>query len=148
MALTFRIASTLIALLFSFSSIPTAGFAAQQTDIDIRDAEAVPSPMMLGVVSVFMRISNNGSSGDELVAVRTTIPKSGGMLHDVQDGKMVMLDKISIPAGRVTVLRPGGLHIMLFNMPRELTQGEAFTLYLTFAKSGEHQVKVKVMSKK
>ncbi len=132
-----------MALLLSFG----VSAANSQSDITIQDAEASPSPMMLGVVSVFMRISNTGNAADELTAVRTSIPKSSGMLHDVQDGKMVMLDKIPIPANSVTVLRPGSLHIMLFNMPRDLKQGDSITLYLTFAKSGVRQVQVKVMPK-
>jgi copper(I)-binding protein len=75
------------------------------------------------------------------------MPKVVAMLHVVQDGKMVMTDRIVVPAGGVTVLKPGGCHIMLFNMPKDLKAGDAFTLYITFARSGERQIPVKVVAK-
>jgi len=121
------------------------GTSSHMPNISIRNAEAVISPMFIGAASVFMDISNDGNEEDVLTTVKTSMPKVATMMHDIQDGRMVMTDRISIPPGGVT-LRPGGLHIMLFNMPKTLKEGDKFTLYLTFARSGLKQVEVRVVS--
>ncbi len=115
----------------------------REPDISISGAEAVISPVMIGSVSVFMDISNGGA-GDELISARTSVPKSVVILHEELEGQMVQTDRIPIPSRGSMVLRPFGPHIMLFNMPRTLKEGDSITLYLTFAKSGERQVQAKV----
>ena len=43
----------------------------------------------------------------------------------------------NVPAGGQAELKPGGLHIMLIGLKRELNQGDAVRLILVFEKSGE-----------
>jgi copper(I)-binding protein len=64
-------------------------------------------------------------------------------LHDVKDGRMVRVEKIVIPSGETTDLRPGSHHIMIFNMPRTVREGSELTLTLRFERSGEKQVPVR-----
>ena len=46
------------------------------------------------------------------------MPSAAVELHDVKDGKMAAIDKISIPPDGVVELKPKSLHIMIFKMPR------------------------------
>ncbi len=120
-----------------------AGCVQKPPDIQAGDIVAVSSPIMRGVVSVFMKISNNGGR-DDLVSAKTDIQGTIVELHDVKDGKMVKVKNIKIPFnGRVEMV-PGGLHIMIFKLPDEIKEGSEFTLYLGFEKSGEKAVKLKI----
>lgn len=115
-------------------------------DIQESDIIALPSPVLKGVVSVFMRISNNGGK-DYLIGARTDINGSIVELHDVKDGKMVKVRSIKIPSKDKIEMIPGGMHIMIFNLPDNIMNGAEMDLYLRFEKSGERKVKLKVMKK-
>jgi copper(I)-binding protein len=58
-------------------------------------------------------------------------------LHGVIDGKMVRQDRVRIPARGAVKLEPGGLHVMVFGLPREAAAGYEFTLRLAFERTGE-----------
>ena len=113
-------------------------------NLTIEGAEATLSPVMLGVGSVFMRIVNSGKGRDELVSVRISIPVTSAEFHETKDGRMARVNRIAIPAGTTVELKPGGLHIMLFRLPKEIKEGSEITLSLMFEKSGEKRVPVKL----
>jgi len=50
---------------------------------------------------------------------------------------MAPVTAIAVPAGGEATLAPGGLHIMLIDLTRELTPGDEVTLTLTFEKAGD-----------
>jgi len=51
---------------------------------------------------------------------------------------MSAVDRIALPAGKAVELKPGGYHVMLFDLARPLKQGEILPLTLTFQdKSGK-----------
>lgn len=123
------------------------GCSQKPPDIQVGDIVAVPSPIMRGVVSVFMRVSNSGGM-DNLVGARTDIQGAIVELHDMKDGKMVKVKNIKIPSNGKVEMVPGGLHIMIFKLPDGIKEGSEFTLYLGFEKSGEKAVKIKVIKNK
>jgi copper(I)-binding protein len=53
---------------------------------------------------------------------------------------MQEVDKVEIPAGEVVQLKPGGFHIMLMGMKKELKAGDTFDVTLTFEKAGTMKV--------
>jgi copper(I)-binding protein len=110
--------------------------------ISVQDQRAVLSPALLGVGSVFLKIANAGRADDVLLGARVSIPGTVVEIHDVRDGKMVTIEKLSIPSRGTVELKPNGLHIMIFKMPRSMKPGQQFTLFLTFEKSGEKQAPV------
>jgi periplasmic copper chaperone A len=79
-----------------------------------------------------------GMHGDRMDGEGT---HSGGM-----DGSMSMrqVERIELPAGQPVELRPGGLHVMLLDLPEPLVDGESFTLTLSLASGGEVEVEVEV----
>jgi copper(I)-binding protein len=103
----------------------------------IESPQALLSPMMLGVSSVFMTIVNKGNGHDALVAARTDMPGTITELHDVKDGRMAKVERIPIPGNSTIDLRPGKLHIMIFNMPKDVKAGGRINLTLSFAVSGD-----------
>lgn len=122
------------------------GCSQKPPDIQVSDIVAIPSPVLKGVVSVFMRISNNGGK-DYLTGARTDVNGSIVELHDIKDGKMVKAGNIKIPSGEKVEMIPGGMHIMIFNLPDNIMNGDEMDLYLRFEKSGERKVKLKVLKK-
>jgi copper(I)-binding protein len=111
--------------------------------IVIEEPEAKLSPVMLGVGSIFMKIRNSGNSDDTLLYVAINISGALVELHDMKDGKMMKTERIPIPSGSMAVLRPGGLHIMVFKLPGNISEEQEFTLRLVFEKSGEKMVPVR-----
>jgi copper(I)-binding protein len=121
-----------------------AGCNSAPPDIQISDVVAAPSPVMRGVVSVFMRIENKGGS-DRLVSSSTDVAGSIVELHDIDDGKMVKVKSIKIPSSGKVEMVPGGLHVMIFNLPKDIASDYEFTLYLDFEKSGRKSIEVKTL---
>lgn len=121
----------------------SAGCTPKNPQIRVYGQEATLSPVMFGVCSVFLKIENSGNGDDTLLGAKTLVPGSVTEIHDVKDGRMVKAEKIRIPSGKTIELKPKGLHIMAFKMPRDITENYEFTLLLTFEKSGEKQVPVK-----
>ncbi len=119
------------------------GSTPKSPQISIQGQEARLSPAMLGVGSVFMKIENSGNGDDNLLSARAGIPGSVAELHEVRDGRMAKTEKIPIPARSTVELKPKGLHIMIFKMPKDIKDGHEFALYLMFEKSGEKQVPLK-----
>ncbi|HET8538513.1 MAG TPA: copper chaperone PCu(A)C [Anaeromyxobacter sp.] len=113
--------------------------------IRIDAAEARTSPMLQGVCSVFMKISNPGDGDDALVEARADVPGAVTQIHAVRDGRMVQREKLVVPAGGVLELKPGGLHIMVFNLPKDGGAGYEFTLHLRFQRSGERRTTVRIV---
>jgi len=129
----------LILIFTLFSSVSLAG------DISIYDISGMFS-MRPDTGAVFMKIKNSGNMDDALIGAKTDIKDVVVELHDVKNGQMFKIEKISLPAKSTVELKKGGLHIMLFNLPIELKEGEEFKLTLIFEKAGEVTVPVKLSS--
>ncbi len=115
--------------------------------IEVAAAEARLSPMLNGAAAIFAEIRNAGDGRDDLVAVRLDLPGAVAELHDVKDGRMVKADDVRIPAGGVVALRPGGLHVMVFRLPRDVAPGAELPVRLAFRRSGEVRVTARVLDR-
>lgn len=102
--------------------------------------------------AVFVTLMNQ--SNKDRVVVSASTPAAGKVeLHDViKDGDVMMMrqiPKISVPANSNVMLKPGSLHIMLFDLKHSLEEGQSIDITLTFANGEELNVKApvkKVMS--
>ncbi len=112
--------------------------------IEIRGEKARLSPMFGGACSVFLEIANPGTADDALVEAAVDVPGAIAEVHDVRDGRMVRAPKVRIPASGLVDLRPGGLHIMIFNLPRDVRPGTELPLRLRFERSGERRTSVTI----
>lgn len=93
----------------------------------------------LGTGVVYLTIENSGAA-DKLLSVKTDVCDSAE-LHEskMQDGRMTMQmvrDGLAVPAQATVALEPGGYHIMLIGLRRDLQPGDTFDLILNFEKSG------------
>ena len=72
--------------------------------------------------------------------------KAGLHTHLMKNGVMKMrpVKAIEVAPGEPTVLKPGGLHIMLKGLKAPLAEGANFPLTLTFENAGSIEIQVKV----
>lgn len=105
-------------------------------------AEATPEPGVLyGPSAVYLALENRGAAADRLVAAHTDAA-SVVEIHETQMEAGVMRMRplengLEIPAGGGVMLEPGGYHIMLFDLPRDLLPGDAIALTLVFESGAE-----------
>ena len=88
--------------------------------------------------AVYATIRNQGPSDDVLVSATSSVAEKVE-LHEVKNeaGVMAMrpIDKLAVPAGGVVEMKPGGYHIMLLGLRRELNPGDSVPVTLTFQKA-------------
>jgi periplasmic copper chaperone A len=58
--------------------------------------------------------------------------------------RMRPVERLVVPPGESVVLRPGGYHLMLLDLERELSVGDRFQVLLTFEKEGTRTIDVGV----
>lgn len=84
---------------------------------------------------VFMSLNNRTDAVQSIVNAQSTAAKVVELhTHIHEDGMMKMrrIEKIDIPANGQTVLKPGGLHIMLIGLNQEIIEGEPVEIILEF----------------
>ncbi len=85
--------------------------------------------------AVFVTFANRSQDDINIVAAET--PAAGKVeLHDViKDGdvmKMRQIDRITLGAKETTELKPGSLHIMLFDLKTPLNEGDEIEVTVTY----------------
>ncbi len=154
--------STLIILLFSaLTFILFIGCTANETEtsqahfelpddgVQIVDAWARPGRDN-GVSAIYMHVLNGSAVTDTLIAFSS--PVAGLVeLHetfDRGDGMMGMRESEEpfFPARSVVSMQPGGLHVMLMQLNRALSEGDEVELILTFSEAGEITITAPVRS--
>ena len=113
-----------------------APLAHAKGDIMVHDAYARATPPSAVNSAVFTTLINHSDKERSIVAATT--PAAGKVeLHDViMDGdvmKMRQVQTIAIPANGQVELKPGSLHIMLFDLKDGLKEGDQISMMLAFA---------------
>lgn len=92
------------------------------------------------VAGGFLEITNNGAEDDVLVGAKSDV--AGRMeIHEMSMENDVMRmreleEGLLIPAGETVTLKPGGFHIMFFDLKQPFVEGETIPVNLTFEKAG------------
>lgn len=96
--------------------------------------------------AAYMTIRNTGGA-DRLLAVQCDAAQAVE-LHtmEMKDNVMQMrpVEGIDVPANGQVELKPGGYHVMLIGLKRELKTDETITVKLRFEKAGEVEVPARV----
>lgn len=121
---------------------------AHASDIQIEHQYARAASPIAKSGAAFMHIMNNGTENDRLIAVRTDAAKMPELhTHLMEDGvaKMRQVEGgFEIFVDEPTILKRGGLHIMLMGLTRPFIQGETITLILVFERAGEITIEVPI----
>lgn len=99
------------------------------------------------VAGAFLEIQAAAGVDDKLIGARS--PAAGSVeIHDhINDAgvmKMRRVDGIAIKGAQSVVLKPGGLHVMLFDLKAPLKEGDKVAFTLVFEKAGELLIDVPV----
>jgi len=94
------------------------------------------SGMKDGNSAAYMMLQNGTDADDELIGASSDVAQAVE-LHLSQmkaDGTMEMIQQqlISLPAGKMTELKPGSYHVMLIGLTRDLKAGDEISLTLKF----------------
>jgi copper(I)-binding protein len=141
----------LAALLLAFGLLAAPAGAAPA--VAVSGAWSRPA---IGTGVVYLRIANRGRRPDQLDAARSPVARAvelhrsssgtammGGM---VMNGVMSMqrVRAVTVPAHGAVMFAPGGYHVMLIGLRRDLRPNERFPLQLHFTAAGWTTVTVSV----
>lgn len=139
---------TLFALALGALVMATAAYGQEYRAGEVRViqpwARASAGPARAG--AAYMSLETAGA-GDRLIAASSSAANRATLhiqIIENEVAKMRRVEAIAVETGEATVLRPGGLHIMLTGLKAPLKEGDRFPLTLTFEKAGTIEVEVVV----
>ncbi|PWH14649.1 MAG: hypothetical protein DDG59_12515 [Anaerolineae bacterium] len=124
-------------------------FACQTQTAEIKAHEVWARPAMMGGNgAVYMILHNHSNQGDQLIGATSDVAEAVE-LHksEVNDqGVMIMMkqEAIDLPAGGEIQMQPGGYHIMLIGLRKDLKEGDTFQVVLKFRSSADLPLQVTV----
>ena len=148
--LTARLMRRLLSLFFAAGLLAPA---AQAHDYDLGTLHighpwARPTTSQAKSGGAFLALDNRGRAGDRLISVASPVADKVELHTHSMDGTVMRMRPveggIALPPGQKVELKPGGMHVMLIGLKRQLKEGETFPLTLRFEAAGEIAVDVRV----
>lgn len=118
----------------TFSATPASAKPVDES-VSVSDPYVRAVPPGQTISAAFMRLQNHSDDNRMLVKVSSSVARVVELhTHTSEEGMMKMrrIDSISIAAGSETILKPGGLHIMLIGLQERLIPEQDVSLTLTF----------------
>lgn len=116
-------------------------------NLTIQDAWARPASVGENGAAYFV-IENGASSDDVLLSVSSEVASAAEVHMSMGDANgvmsMQMQESVTVTGRGKLEFKPGGLHVMLIDLNRNLNIGDTFTLTLLFEKVGEISLQIKV----
>ena len=100
------------------------------------------------IAAAYLSIHNRGPE-TALISASTPVAKTTECHVATTDGhimRMKKIDRLPIPANGSATLQPGGNHLMIIGLNRDLTPGDSIALALTFANGHTQTVWAPVVS--
>lgn len=114
--------------------------------LEVSDAWARPAADGDNDATYFV-IKNGTGEDDVLLSAGSDMAAEVELHLSQMEGEHMSMHQqkeIAVPAGGLVEFSPGGLHVMLIGLTRELKIGDAFDLTLTFEHAGDKVVTVSV----
>ncbi|WP_288381062.1 copper chaperone PCu(A)C [uncultured Massilia sp.] len=130
------------AFTFAFASLLSASVFAQVSVSDPWVRATVPAQKATGA---FMRVQSAAPA--RLVGVQADVAGRAELHEMAMDGqtmRMRRVDGIDLPAGKPVNLASGGYHVMLFDLKRQVKEGENVAITLTVQDAAGKKQDVKV----
>ncbi len=103
---------------------------------------------MGGNSATYLVIRNTGTAADRLVKVDSDVAKAIELHTTEMQGNTMSMRPVAggieVPAGGQVELKPGGYHVMLIGLNRELKPNDRVTFKLQFEKAGAVDVQATV----
>jgi hypothetical protein len=112
-----------------------------------RDVWSRPAPAG-GTGVVYLTLENQGRQPDRLIGAKSDIAQAVELHRTTMEGGVMKMQPIAggveVPARSRVIFEPGGAHIMLVGLKRDLKAGDRFSVELRFEKSGTLSVESEV----
>lgn len=118
-------------------------------NLQIIDPYARATPPNMKNSAVFMTLKNSTKQDKAIVKASSNVAKFVELhTHDMKNGVMTMYEipEINVLANQTTVLKPGGLHIMLIELNKALNIDDSIELNLEFSDGTTQSLNVPVKS--
>ena len=115
-----------------------------QVSVDKPWSRATPPGAKVG--AGFMQLRNAGAA-DRVVGASSPVAGRVEMHVTLREGdvmKMRQVKSFEVPSGGSFELKPGGAHLMLVDLKRQLKLGDKVPLTLTLEKGGERKLELSV----
>jgi len=124
-----------------------AAHSYKQGDISIGHVWTRATMSGVSTAAIYLPLLNTGKEPDKLLGATSALADK----IDIRDEKkengiasMPKLDALTLEPGKPVALRPGGMHLMVFGLKKQLKVGEMFPLTLQFEKAGNANVEAKI----
>lgn len=119
--------------------------AAEALTVSSAWSRAMPPSVPTG--AAYFKLNNAGEQQERLIGAQT--PRAGKTelhthVHEGDIMRMEQIDSVEIPAGGQAEFKPGGNHVMMFELKEPLVAGDSFPLTLIFEHAGEVTVDVMI----
>lgn len=98
--------------------------------------------------AIYMLLANGSAAADRLVAAQADVSNAVEIHETRMEGDVMRMQQveggIEVPAGGQAELKPGGYHVMLIGLTRDLNVGDKFPVTLEFASGATLQVEAEV----
>jgi periplasmic copper chaperone A len=136
-----------VVLVVALALAACSGSGGTTGSITVSEAWARPSPVMNRAGAAYMVLQNGSAAEDKLLSVESDVAQTIE-LHETKEmnGMMSMspVPNVPVPANGKAELKPGGFHVMLIGLNRELKVGDKIQLTLNFEKAGKVPVTAEV----
>jgi copper(I)-binding protein len=125
--------SSILLVLTLLAPACLAGGAADRISVSDPYARAVPPGQTNS--ALFMTLTNASGEGHSLVAAESPVAEAVELHNHIMDGGMMRMRRveyIDLEPGETVALEPGGLHLMLIGLSRQLQPGQQVDLTLVF----------------
>lgn len=129
----------------TFSSPIFAGDVSDQITVEGVYARAVPPG--LSNTAAFMTLNNADNAAHTLVSAKSPAADLAELHTHINDNgvmRMRRVDGFTVPARGSTELKPGGRHLMLIGLHRQLAPGDEIDLSLVFEDGSETRLRAPV----
>lgn len=129
------------AVLAAFATLPAQAEDVTVGPLKISAPWARATPKGAGVGGAYFKITNAGTAPDRLIGGSTDVAAQFEIHEMKMDGGVMKMrpvaDGLEIKPGQTVELAPGGYHVMLMGLKKQLVEGQHFKATLEFAKAGK-----------
>ena len=101
--------------------------------------------------AVYLTMINNSKSDLEIISLNTEVAKKTEIHEIIEEGditKMRKIDKPTVKEGETIFFQPGGKHIMLFGLNKELKDKEKFSIFFVTSDNNNFSTEIMVINRK
>lgn len=136
----------MLVFLVTIASLLGGCTAPEGESLQVRDAWARPAPQG-GNGAVYFVVENHTSETQEIIGVEADIADAAEVHESQMSGdvmEMHQVNSVMVEPGSTVIFEPGGLHVMLIGLNRDLQTGDQIEVTLHFANDEAIQLVVPI----